>query len=75
MFQCQQCQSTKFKLQLHTGVDTQVTITTNEHDDVVINAGNQSFVADLSFMNRFALCADCESKKQWAYYYPDTVKP
>jgi len=71
VFQCQACQCTEFELQVQTSVSTPVHIETNEHDDVVINVGNQRFVADLAFINRFGSCAQCGAKKQWTYYYPN----
>lgn len=46
-----------------------VTVTTNEHDEVVIEARGRQFVADLLFMNQYALCK-CGAMRQWDYFFP-----
>ncbi len=69
MFQCQACGSQEFQLMMQPGMDAEVAITINEHQDVEITVNSQRFVADLAFMNQFAACADCSTTKQWDYFY------
>jgi hypothetical protein len=40
----------------------------NDHGDVVIQVGSRSFVPDLAFMKRFAVCG-CGILHQWEYFY------
>lgn len=73
MFQCKTCQSTEFKLVVQPQFDGNIDIHTNEHDEVLIKAGSQEFIADLLFMNQFAVCKRCNGIKQWEYFFPKTV--
>jgi hypothetical protein len=70
MFKCQKCGATEFKLMLRPGFDGQVDIGTNENQEVVIKVNGKEFVADLMFMNQFAVCSDCEAIGAWAYHFP-----
>jgi hypothetical protein len=47
-----------------------VEITKNEHDEVLILANNQEFIADLMFMNQFAVC-NCGEIRKWEYFFPN----
>jgi hypothetical protein len=53
-----------------------VAVETNDNQDVVIRVNGKEFIADLMFMNQFAVCADCEAIKSWEYYFPkDSATP
>jgi hypothetical protein len=47
-----------------------VNISTNENHEVVVQVNGKEFVADLMFMNQFAICRDCEAIKSWEYFFP-----
>ena len=74
MFKCKECESTEFHLVLNPSFKGDVDVSTNEHDEVVVKAGagdsQQEFIADLLFMNQFAVCSDCGAIKQWDYFFP-----
>lgn len=74
MFQCTQCGATQFKLMLQPGFTGQVNIGENEHSEVVIHVSEKEFIADLLFMNQFALCQNCDATSAWAYYFPDVAE-
>lgn len=74
MFRCTACENQTFSLMLHPDCQVDITVDTNEHGDVLIRAGENTFTADLMFMNQFATCAGCGTKKSWAYYYPEHVE-
>ncbi len=70
-FECQKCNSTEFKVQLASTAVAQLRWHYNEHEDLVfdVEGQNQSFVADLGFMNRFASCATCKATRSWQYRF------
>ena len=74
MFKCRECESTEFHLVLNPSFKGQVEVTTNDHDEVLVRAGagesRQEFIADLMFMNQFAVCSGCGAIKQWMYFFP-----
>lgn len=73
MFRCEACGSTSFQLMTQPHIQAQTTIETSPEGDVIIDvAGHRRFVADLYFMNQFAVCSHCDSIGQWAYYYPSS---
>lgn len=71
MFQCQKCGSTQFNLAVQPGFKGDISVTTNADDDVVIVVNGKEFVADLMFMNQFAVCLQCDAIKSWAYFFPN----
>lgn len=71
MFRCQSCGSTEFQLVIHPDFKGQVEINTNEHEEVIVTAGQQKFVADLMFINQFGICSGCRATKKWEYYFPN----
>ena len=79
MFKCKACDTTEFHLVLNPSFKGEVEVTTNEHDEVLVRAGSgeskQEFIADLMFMNQFAVCTNCGAIKQWAYYFPKAKEP
>ncbi len=70
MFKCQECGSTQFKLMLQPSFQGAVDIYTNDNKDVIVKVNDKEFVADLMFMNQFAVCSGCEAIKSWQYHYP-----
>ena len=74
MFKCQSCGSTDFKVVVHPGYTGTVETEVNEHDELIITAGGQTFVADLMFINQFGVCEGCGATKKWDYYFPDAKK-
>ncbi len=70
MFRCKDCESTEFHLVLNPAFEGSVEVTTNPHDEVLVRANGQEFIADLMFMNQFAVCSNCGAIKQWAYFFP-----
>jgi hypothetical protein len=74
MFKCKECESGEFQLVVHPDVETLVEISFNEFGEVVVKAGSQEFVADLMFMNQFAVCKGCGGIKMWEYFFPDRAK-
>ncbi len=75
MFKCNACGSTEFKLMLQPSFQGKVDIYNNENSDVVVKVNDKEFVADLMFMNQFAVCADCEAIKSWSYFFPKENEP
>ncbi|MEB3287301.1 MAG: hypothetical protein VKJ04_07345 [Vampirovibrionales bacterium] len=73
MFKCKDCDSLLFDLVLQPEYQGSVAIRINEHQEVEVAINEQSFVADLMFMNQFALCKDCGSIKRWEYYFPNRL--
>jgi hypothetical protein len=71
MFQCKKCQTTEFRLVIHPDYQGTVEVGCNEFDEVVVTANQQTFVADLMFMNQFAVCQQCDAIKNWEYYFPE----
>lgn len=45
-----------------------VTVDTNAHEEVVVHVNDREFIADLMFMNQFAVCV-CGEIKQWEYCF------
>ena len=70
MFQCQACGSLEFNLMVQPSFQHSIVVETTADDDVLIKAGQQQFIADLAFINKFGACAQCKATKQWQYYYP-----
>jgi deoxycytidine triphosphate deaminase len=56
------------------GFKGEVEVAINAHQDIEIKVNGQSFIADLSFMNQFAVCKQCDATKRWAYHYPQTAQ-
>jgi hypothetical protein len=75
MFKCRECESTEFKLMLQPSFQGSVDISNNENNEVIIRVNEKEFVADLMFMNQFAVCAACESIRCWDYYFPKDTSP
>jgi hypothetical protein len=70
MFKCKDCDSTDFQLVVRPDYNGPVVeITSNEHNEVVVRANNQEFIADLMFMNQFAVCRNCGAIKSWDYFF------
>lgn len=71
MFKCKECGATDFHLMVRSDFEGKVDIHTNEHDEVVVSIkGGGEFIADLAFMNEFAVCKTCNGIKQWDYFFP-----
>jgi len=70
VFRCQACQSDQFQLMVQPQQQASVTVEVNEVDEVVITVNGKPFIADLMFMNQFAVCKGCGSIRQWDYYFP-----
>lgn len=70
MFQCKNCRATEFQLMVQPGYQGTVEVSYNEFDEVVLQVNGKSFVADLMFMNQFAVCKECDAIKSWEYYFP-----
>lgn len=73
MFKCKECGSTEFKLVVQPGFKGQVDVSQNEFNEVVVVANGQEFIADLMFMNQFAVCRQCEAIKSWEYFFRSPV--
>jgi len=73
MFKCKECGSTEFKLVVQPGFNGQVDVSHNEFNEVVVTAQGQEFIADLMFMNQFAVCRQCEAIKSWEYFFRNPV--
>ncbi|HEY9744671.1 MAG TPA: hypothetical protein V6C99_00480 [Oculatellaceae cyanobacterium] len=71
MFQCKNCRSNEFQLMLQPNYQGTVEVGCNEFDEVVITVNQQTFIADLMFMNQFAVCQDCGAIKSWDYFFPE----
>jgi hypothetical protein len=69
MFKCKECGSTDFKLVVQPGYKGQINISHNDHNEVVVMTNQQEFVADLMFMNQFAVCRQCDGIKSWEYFF------
>ncbi|MBX2860749.1 MAG: hypothetical protein KTR14_05915 [Vampirovibrio sp.] len=52
----------------------EVEVRKNEFDEILIATPNKEFVADLMFMNQFAVCAGCDAIHCWEYYFPNKVQ-
>lgn len=72
MFKCRSCQGTEFRLLLQPDFKGSVEVDQNAHGDVLIRVNGTEFVADLMFMNQFAVCAGCDTIGAWLYYYPQS---
>ncbi len=70
MFRCKKCAATEFKLMLQPAFEGKVDIAHNENQEVVIRVEGKEFLADLMFMNQFAICKECDAINQWEYYFP-----
>lgn len=75
MFKCKECQSTEFRLVVQKGFQGQVDVGSNEFNEVVVKANGQEFIADLLFMNQFAVCKGCDAIKKWEYFFHEPVSP
>ena len=73
MFKCRECQSTEFQLVVQKDFKGQVDVGANEFNEVVVRANGQEFIADLMFMNQFAVCKGCEGIKTWEYFFHEPV--
>jgi hypothetical protein len=71
MFKCKECGSTEFQLVVHPDHQGMVDVHCNEFNEVVVTANNREFIADLMFMNQFAVCKDCGAIKNWEYFFPE----
>ena len=69
MFKCKECGTTEFQLVINPEYEGRVALKTNEHDEVVVMAEGQEFIADLMFMNQFAVCSGCGAIKKWEYFF------
>jgi hypothetical protein len=70
MFKCKVCGATEFNFALNPDHKGPAPIVSqNEHDDVLIRVGEREFIADLAFMNQFAVCI-CGEIRTWEYFYP-----
>ncbi|MCE2929974.1 MAG: hypothetical protein LW809_01120 [Vampirovibrionales bacterium] len=68
-FKCTKCGSQEFNLKLASPSSLLLKWHYNEHQDLILSVEDQSFVADLGFMNRFASCKQCLATRSWAYSY------
>ena len=69
MFRCEQCGSHHFKLMVQPAMAKQLQLWINDNAELLIQVGDRpSFVADLSFINRYATCESCEAIGQWSYW-------
>jgi hypothetical protein len=71
MFKCKECHSTEFQLVVHPDYEGTVEISCNEFNEVLVKAGSREFIADLMFMNQFAVCKHCGAIKAWEYFFPE----
>jgi len=55
---------------LQPGQQGKVEARTNEHQELVLTVNKKEFIADLLFMNQFALCKCCGGIKKWEYFFP-----
>lgn len=70
MFQCKRCHSNEFQLMLQQNYQGTVEVSCNDFNEVVITVNQQAFIADLMFMNQFAVCKGCGAFKCWDYFFP-----
>ncbi len=76
-FKCTKCNNDQFNLKLASPASKSLAWHYNEHQDLILSVENQSFVADLGFMNRFASCKNCKATCSWTYSYKtpnETIK-
>jgi len=73
MFKCKECNSTEFQLVIHPDYQGMVEVSCNEFNEVLVTANNQEFIADLMFMNQFAVCSNCGAIKSWEYFFHSPV--
>jgi hypothetical protein len=70
-FVCQCCQQSQPYLQVQPHLQAGLSLAYNAFDELVVAlAGQEPFVADLGFMNRFARCNHCHALNRWAYEPP-----
>jgi hypothetical protein len=69
MFKCQSCQSTQFKLVVTEDCQDRVSVDHNAFNEVLIRINQEEFIADLPFMNQFAVCQCCNNIKCWDYFF------
>ncbi|MEM0951249.1 MAG: hypothetical protein AAGI66_03785 [Cyanobacteria bacterium P01_H01_bin.74] len=69
MFKCQSCQSTEFRLVVNPNQKKSFSIKHNAFNEVVICINQEEFIADLAFMNHFAVCKSCDDIKCWDYFF------
>jgi hypothetical protein len=73
MFKCKECNSTEFQLVVQPDYQGTLEVSCNEFNEVVVKTHNQEFIADLMFMNQFAVCSSCGSIKNWEYFFLDPL--
>lgn len=73
MFRCKECGSIEFQLVVHPDYQGTVEVSSNEFNEVVVTANGQSFIADMMFMNQFAVCGQCGGIKNWEYFFHEPV--
>lgn len=73
MFKCKECDSSEFQLVVQPECEALVNIQCNEFGEVIVAVNGQEFIADLMFMNQFAVCRDCGGIKNWEYFFPETA--
>jgi hypothetical protein len=71
MFRCTACQSNEFQLMLQPGHQGKVEVRCNEFNEILLLVNNREFIADLLFMNQFALCKACGGIRIWEYHFPE----
>lgn len=47
-----------------------VEVRCNEFNEIMVVVNNREFVADLLFMNQFAVCKCCGGIRTWQYHFP-----
>jgi hypothetical protein len=73
MFQCTACQATEFQLMLQPGHKGTVEVRCNEFNEILVQVNSREFIADLLFMNQFAVCRQCGGIRTWQYHFPTSV--
>lgn len=73
MFQCKMCGSKAFQLMVRPEFQSNVVFQSNDKGEVLIQVNGQEFVADLLFMNQFAVCKDCDAIRCWEYDLPSAM--
>lgn len=59
---------------VHPDYNDQVVVRCNDLNEVVITVNQQEFIADLMFMNQFAVCRDCGGIRNWDYFFPEAQR-
>jgi hypothetical protein len=72
MFCCTSCGSHQFEFMVQPGQELKTWVTPQE--ELMLQVGShQPFVADRSFMNRYASCKSCNSTQCWDYWFEATA--